>query len=220
MSLQSCNGCNCWCCWGFFFKEKTPIENNMIFFKSIFHALHILKTTQLRNFFPNFFPFFQWHKIKHVFSVHSDKKKCYKASRRWQYPWFHLIKLVIKELKADIVMPIHGKKRRFVFSFPLLLINPLICKIRTTLWKIHRNHNVYKLYNYKNWSLVPNQSWNATQKYRLLQQYINNCESFSYSLETTNRYGAWKILTYLKHRFHFTCNSSKAYRLHSLSILL
>lgn len=42
---------------GVFLKEKTPIENNMIFFKSIFHALHILKTTQLRNF-SKFFSFF------------------------------------------------------------------------------------------------------------------------------------------------------------------
>lgn len=140
----------------FFFKKKPPLK--IIWFSSKVYSMHCTYL-KLHNYgiFSNFFFFFffQWHKIKHVFSVHSDKKKCYKASRRWQYPWFHLIKLVIKELKADIVMPIHGKKKRFVFSFPLLLINPLICKIRTTLWKIHRNHNVYKLYNYKNWFFVP-----------------------------------------------------------------
>lgn len=37
---------------GVFFKEKTPIENNMILSESIFHALHILKTT------PNDYVFF------------------------------------------------------------------------------------------------------------------------------------------------------------------
>lgn len=70
---------------GVFFKEKTPIENNMILSESIFHALHILKTTPYDYvfFFPFFFfLFFQCHKIKHVFSVHSDKNKCHKASRR------------------------------------------------------------------------------------------------------------------------------------------
>lgn len=38
---------------GFFFYLKKTIENNMIFFKGLFHTLHLLKTTPLRNF-----PFF------------------------------------------------------------------------------------------------------------------------------------------------------------------
>lgn len=106
----------------FFLKKKTPLK--IIWFSSKVYSMHCTYL-KLHNYgiFSNFFFFFffQWHKIKHVFSVHSDKKKCYKASRRWQYPWFHLIKLVIKELKADIVMPIYmvhvNKDLSFLFPY-------------------------------------------------------------------------------------------------------
>lgn len=49
----------------FFFKEKTPFENNMIFSESIFHALHILKTTPYDYvFFSIFFSFFFFNVIR------------------------------------------------------------------------------------------------------------------------------------------------------------
>lgn len=51
---------------GFFFKEKTPIENNMILSESIFHALRILKTTPYDYvfFFSIFFSFFVFNVIR------------------------------------------------------------------------------------------------------------------------------------------------------------